>query len=290
MLSMHTIVRREGVELTDVACRHPRGRGHAEEQTTGHTIVFIRRGCFIRSADGVESVLDPTVAYCMNAGAEQRYDHPGDDGDDCTSLVLDPDLIASLWGGEQQLPSRPLHTSPEIDLEHRLLLSAARDGKDPHELVERALLLTAGALEQSDPRPLTSGRPATARARGAAADGAREILAGDPERSLPDLARELTVSPHHLSRVFRAATGHTISRHRMRLRARAALERLAGGERDLARLAADLNFADQSHLCRVIRRETGSTPAALRNALAGDRLGSLDAPSLVSGGRERVLL
>lgn len=290
MLSMHTIVRREGVELTDVACRHPRGRGHAEEQTTGHTIVFIRRGCFIRSAGGVESVLDPTVAYCMNAGDEQRYDHPGDNGDDCTSLMLDPDLIASLWGGEQQLPSRPLHTSPEIDLEHRLLLSAARDGKDPHELVERALLLTAGALEQSDPRPLTSGRPATARARGALADGAREILAGNSERSLPDLARELTVSPHHLSRVFRTATGHTISRHRMRLRARAALERLAGGERDLARLAADLNFADQSHLCRVIRRETGSTPAALRNALAGDRLGPLDVPSLDSGGRERVLL
>ena len=43
----------------------------------------------------------------------------------------------------------------------------------------------------------------------------------------------------------------------MRLRARSALEQLAGGERDLARLAADLGFADQSHLCRVIRRETG---------------------------------
>ncbi|HEY5194838.1 MAG TPA: helix-turn-helix transcriptional regulator [Solirubrobacteraceae bacterium] len=266
MLSMRTLVKREGVELADVTCRHPRGRGHAEEQTTGHTIVFVRRGCFVRSADGVESVLDPTVAYCMNAGAEQRYDHPGDDGDDCTSLVLHPDLIASLWGGEQRLPSIPLHTSPEIDLEHRLLLSASREGTDPHELVERALVLAASTLQQNDPRQVNSGRPTT-RARSAAAEGAREILAGNPERSLLDLARELAVSPHHLSRVFRSVTGHTISRHRMRLRARAALERLADGDQDLARLAADLGFADQSHLCRVIRRETGSTPAALRNAL-----------------------
>jgi transcriptional regulator GlxA family with amidase domain len=54
----------------------------------------------------------------------------------------------------------------------------------------------------------------------------------------------------------------------MRLRVRGALERLGGGERDLARLAADTGFVDQSHLCRVIRQETGSTPAELRAALA----------------------
>ncbi|HTB49525.1 MAG TPA: helix-turn-helix domain-containing protein, partial [Solirubrobacteraceae bacterium] len=67
---------------------------------------------------------------------------------------------------------------------------------------------------------------------------------------------------------FRSVTGHTISRHRMRLRARSALERFAGGESDLARIAADVGFADQSHLCRVIGQETGHTPAALRQALA----------------------
>jgi AraC-like DNA-binding protein len=80
--------------------------------------------------------------------------------------------------------------------------------------------------------------------------------------------REAAVSPHHLSRTFRASTGHTIARHRMLLRARLALERLAGGERNPARLAAELGFADQSHLTRVVRALTGRTPAALRAALA----------------------
>lgn len=267
MLSARTIVDQDGVEVSDVTCRHPRGRGHTDEQTSAHTIVFVRRGCFVRSADGVENLLDPTVAYCMNAGEEQRYDHPRDEGDDCTSLVLHPDLIASLWGGELRLPATPLHTSPAIDLEHRLLLSAGRRGADRHELAERALGLAADILEQSDPRPVASGRPAAIRAQRTAADGVREILAEHPERSLPELARELAVSPHHLSRVFRSLTGHTISRHRMRLRTRAALERLAGGDSDLARIAADVGFADQSHLCRVISQETGSTPAALRRAL-----------------------
>lgn len=82
-----------------------------------------------------------------------------------------------------------------------------------------------------------------------AAEGVREALA---------------VSPHLLSRVFRAITGQTISRHR----ARNPLARFTEGERDLARLAADTGFADQSHRCRVVRQETGRTPSALRNVLA----------------------
>jgi AraC-like DNA-binding protein len=148
-----------------------------------------------------------------------------------------------------------------------VLLSAGQHGGDTHEILERAIALTARALEQADPRRVSAGRPTTMRARRAVADGAREILAETPERSLPDLARELAVSPHHLSRVFAASTGCTVSRHRMRLRARSALERLAGGEQDLARLAAELGFADQSHLCRVLRSETGHTPSALRHIL-----------------------
>lgn len=267
MLSAHTFFARDGVEIADVACRHTRGRGLAQEQAGGYVVVFVRRGCFLRSIDGVETLLDPTVAYCMNPGEEQRYDHPHDHGDDCTSLSLDPNLLCSLWGGEPTLPSKPLPTSPEIYLEHRLLLSAARRGADSHELLERAIALTSRTLEQADPSRVASGEPTTAHARRALVDNAREILAANPERTLPDLARMLAISPHHLSRVFRSATGHTISRHRMRLRARIALERLAGGHENLAYLAADLGFADQSHLSRVIRQETRHTPSALRQAL-----------------------
>jgi AraC-like DNA-binding protein len=267
MLSATTYQREGGVEIADVACRHRRGRGLAGEQASGHVLVFVRRGCFIRSSDGVETLLDPTLAYCMNPGEEQRYDHPHEHGDDCTSLSIEPELVASLWGGDPTLPREPLPMSPRIDLEHRLLLSAARRGTDPHELLERAISLSALALEQAAPRRVAAGRPATTHARRTIADGVREILAASPDHSLAELAHELAVSPHHLSRVFRSLTGHTISRHRMRLRARDAMNRIADGEQSLARLAADLGFADQSHLCRVLRQETGSAPSELRQML-----------------------
>jgi AraC-like DNA-binding protein len=60
----------------------------------------------------------------------------------------------------------------------------------------------------------------------------------------------------------------TLSRYRIRLRASAALERLAAGQRSLATLAADLGFADQAHLTRTLRAETGLPPGRLRALLA----------------------
>jgi AraC-like DNA-binding protein len=268
MLSVRPLLHSDGVELADVVCTHARGKAHESEQAAFHAVAFVRRGCFVRSADGAEDVLDPTLAYCMNPGQEQRYDHPHDGGDTCTSLALDVELLASLWGGDPQLPQAPLPVAPALDLEHRLLLAAARGEADRHALVERAIGLTASMLEGADAPRVASGRPTTLRARRAITDGARELLAAGSEHSLPQIARALAVSPHHLSRVFREMTGHTISRHRMRLRARGALERIAGGECDLAGLAAELGFADQSHLCRVVAEETGMTPSRLRALLA----------------------
>jgi AraC-like DNA-binding protein len=268
MLSARSIFDGEGVRVWDVACRHRAGRGSIDEHAGAHAVVFVRRGCFVRSAGGVDALLDPTVAYCMNPGDEQRFDHPHGHGDDCTSVALDRDVVAALWGGDPALPSGPLPVAPALDVEHRLVLAESRRGED---VTERALGLVAGALESADPWRVASGRPGTARARRALADGAREALAERPDRSLVELAGLLAVSPHHLSRVFRAQTGHTIARHRMRLRVRAALDRLAGGDRELARLAAELGFADQAHLTRVVRAETGATPSALRAALSDPR-------------------
>jgi AraC-like DNA-binding protein len=268
MLHARTLLSIDGIQLADVTCRAPAGHAHAAEHATDHGIVFVRRGCFIRSADGARALFDPTAAYCMTPGQEQRYDHPHSSGDDCTAMFLSPDLSASLWGGEPNLPAALLHTSPAVDVEHRLLLAAARRGSDDHELLELALGLAAQTLEQADARRVDSGRPAGARARLAIVDGVRAVLAEDPDRSQLELARAMSVSPHHLSRIFRSLTGHTISRHRVRLRVRAALERLAGGDHDLARVAADEGFADQSHLCRLVRQETGRTPSSLRAALA----------------------
>ena len=114
VLAHRTLLNREGVQLADVACRHPSGRGAPGEQKACHTVVFVRRGCFTRVADGTVATLDPTLAYCIQPGEEQRYDHPHDLGDDCTALTLTPELLASLNGGEPALPRTPVQVSPQL--------------------------------------------------------------------------------------------------------------------------------------------------------------------------------
>ncbi len=106
VLSSTNVFAADGLQLDDVACRHPAGPGREIERAGTLALVFVRRGCFVRSVDGVESLLDSTVAYAMHPGEEQRFDHPHGHGDDCTVLSLDRALVASLWGAIGCCPQR----------------------------------------------------------------------------------------------------------------------------------------------------------------------------------------
>jgi hypothetical protein len=142
MLSQHVIVHSELVTVCEIACRHSAGRGRTVEYTAGHALVFVRRGCFVRTAEGAQAVLEPTVAFCINPGEEERYDHRQNTGDDCTVVRFDDRTAVSLWG-DDRLPTGPLPMSSRIDIEHRLLVAAGRRRSDPEELAERALTLVA---------------------------------------------------------------------------------------------------------------------------------------------------
>lgn len=78
-----------------------------------------------------------------------------------------------------------------------------------------------------------------------------------------DAARRRRLAPSPLAGLP-DEVGVPVSTYRRRLRARAALERLSGGETDLARLAADAGFADHAHLTHELRALLGATPSALR--------------------------
>jgi AraC-like DNA-binding protein len=267
VLDLRTLAEHDGLSVSDVVCHHRAGRG-SDEPVDALAIVFVRRGRYLRSANGRETLLDPTLAYAMTPGQEQRCDHLDDAGDSCTMLGMTAAAAAELWG-DSELPVAAWPTHGTVDLRHRLLLAAAGRGE---ETDEATVALAATALEQVDRARVASGRPATERARRAIADGARILLADEPRSSLVQLARALSVSPHHLSRIFSEQTASTISTHRRRIRVRAALDRLEHGEQNLARLAADVGFADHAHLTRTIRRETGTTPSRLRELLTHPRV------------------
>jgi AraC-like DNA-binding protein len=258
MLSSTLLLDTPLLRMRDVHCAHGRGPWAAVETSARSAIVFSRRGAFRRRGRHGEQVIEPGVAYFQRAGDEEEFAHPHDGGDRCTSVAVDDVLLASLLGGD---PALPLTTAPRVDLSHRLLAA------DPSE--EQALNLVASVLSAVAPKRVAAGRPATSRARRRVVDDAREALAADSGLGLVALAQAVSVSPHHLSRVFRDELGVTVSAYRRRLRVRAALERLAGGEANLARLAADAGFSDHAHLTREMRALLGTTPSALQREVAG---------------------
>jgi AraC-like DNA-binding protein len=267
VVAKQTLVAGDGFSVTDVRCLCAEDGWSEPEEATAYGVVFVRSGCFRRESEGVEAVLDPACAYFEVPARIQRIAHPHGLGDRCTGIELAPDLLASVFDGRLDLPVRPVYTSPETDLAHRRLLARAYRAAEPLEVEEDVVAVVAGALGHVDEHRVAAGRPATAALRRRLVDGARELILVDPRIALVALGRRLAVSPHHLSRVFVAETGETISRYRNRIRARIALERIADGEASLARIAADLSFADHAHLTRVVRREVGRTPSDLRDLL-----------------------
>jgi len=82
--------------------------------------------------------------------------------------------------------------------------------------------------------------------------------------TLEGIANHVQIHPVHLSRVFQKRYGCTMADYMNRLRVQFVCRELESGWADLATLATDAGFADQSHMGRVFKSCTGQTPGQFR--------------------------
>ncbi len=264
--SKRVVAAGEGFVVCDVRCQAPGPAWSPPEVAQGYVLVFVRAGSFCRRVNGRERFMDAVSAYFDTPGGEQQIAHPGTGGDACTAIELTQDLAGVLAGEDPARISEPRLTPVDAALAVQLLTRQASRA-DRSEVTEAVIRLVSAAITGPGRLP-SPPRATTQTAWRRLADGTKQILSCDPEASLHELARRQSVSPHHLSRVFHACTGKTVSAYRNQLRVREALERLAEGERSLTGLANDLGFADHAHLARTVRREAGAVPSVLRRLLA----------------------
>nr|CTQ97682.1 Transcriptional regulator, AraC family [Kibdelosporangium sp. MJ126-NF4] len=244
------LARRAGFRIQAVTCEDDHTGWSRPEPRDRFGFVLARRGRFRWSSDGRVIDVDTTVGYMSVPDVEERFSHPAG-GDVCTSVEVAPEL----WRGSA---GSALYVDARVDLAHRRLLAAVC-GQDVDYAVADELL---GLLAAASRSPVLTGpgdRTMLAAARAA-------ILTEDPGGLLP-LADRLGVSPYRLSRAFPRELGVSVTQYRNRVRVGRAISRIADGERDLAGLAAELGFADQAHLSRVVSGQVGRTPGALRALL-----------------------
>ncbi|QPQ54920.1 helix-turn-helix transcriptional regulator [Allosphingosinicella flava] len=96
---------------------------------------------------------------------------------------------------------------------------------------------------------------------------ARERIADDPaEADISDMAAQAGVHRVHFSRSFQRAFGIAPSLYRQRCMAARVLSNVLAGN-PLADAASAAGFADQSHMTRTLRKQTGLNPHRLRTLL-----------------------
>ncbi len=81
--------------------------------------------------------------------------------------------------------------------------------------------------------------------------------------SLADIARAANISPSHLTRLFKHATGQSPHQFLIRLRVDYAKELLQSKGQPISEVAVRSGFADQSHLNRYLKRHYGMTPKSI---------------------------
>lgn len=229
-------------------------------------VVFPRTAVAITPAGAPTIAADANRIVLYDAGQEYRRAPLDPRGDDCVFVALGDDLLAEIGGSNpvvdprrRGFATRERNCPPSTYASLQLLRSVpARASHDPLASDELLLQLTCEALagtgvEGRDPLdPL--------------ADEVRAVLAAcyHERLTLADVATVVGVSPYHLHRRFRAATGWTIHAYRDHLRLREGLGRMLDGADDIAAVADDLGYASHSHFTDRFRRAFGVTPSSAR--------------------------
>lgn len=91
----------------------------------------------------------------------------------------------------------------------------------------------------------------------------------DDPPPLEELAAAAAISPFHFHRIWRALTGETVRESVLRLRIEASQQMLAAGGSNVTEIAMASGFGTPQSFARAFRRQTGVTPSAYRDDMAG---------------------
>jgi AraC-like DNA-binding protein len=273
------------VSVTDFRCRSCRHPLSAEECNVEPSIVFVRRGLFVRSQEGASIVADTSRILFFNPQQPYRISHPVEGGDDCTILTISRPLALEIVARHAPqiaeasacLPFEQGEGRAALDLwrMHYALLGTMQPDLAFEDLLLRLIDRIVGESHGSTGRDghtiSRRIRQRTTQRHGELARAAAVMLNRDLARppSLVELSAALGCSAYHLSRVFREVNGYSLRSYLATARARAAADAIARGALNLTELALRLGYADHSHFTNAFNKEWGTSPSGFRALVNG---------------------
>ena len=238
------------------AMTFPPGLELPRHQHPDATVAVILRGGFLGRYGEVDRECGPMTVLVEPAGAS----HANRFGEKATT-ILTLSLAPSSSPALESVARSPRYSRDAFaaSLAHQ----ADTELRRPDELTPLAVeALGLELVTRLARTPVDGGVPAWL---GQARDVLHERFA--EALRLADVASAVGVEPDRLARGFRRVYHEPVASYVRRLRVNAAADLLvAGPDPSIAAIAAEVGFADQSHLTRSFLRTLGTTPARYREA------------------------
>jgi AraC-like DNA-binding protein len=243
------------------------------------TAVFTMSGAWTMHHDGRRFPVDPSVVLFARGGTTYGCSHELGAGSERLFVTVHRDALARLLADHpdpevaelvaEPLPRRrQLRQTPAIERIARELWTEAGSSLRADSLVLSLLL----AIRREDAElALTRGK--------AVRQAERYLREHFHERiDLARLARVVHVSPFHLHRSFKQATGTTPHEYLLDLRLRRSRELLARTELAVVDIATSVGFRSSSHFANTFKRRFRTTPLEFRRQQRKDASASAQDP------------
>jgi AraC family transcriptional regulator len=229
---------------------------HSHELTN---IAFVLDGSFTEFVTGHAMECQRHSLLIKPAG-ESHANRYGDKGMRCLLVEIPPARISAMGKWARTLDQiRHVRGATLTTLAMRIFKEfRVMDEASPLAIEGLILELVADLSRKREPRSERKTAPWLERARDMLHGGLSETI------SLSEVAKTVEVHPVHLAREFRRVYGCTLGEYLRCIRIEFCCRQLSSSDIPLVQIALAAGFSNQSHFCRVFKRQTGTTPREFR--------------------------
>ncbi|OZB80586.1 helix-turn-helix domain-containing protein [Microbacterium sp. 13-71-7] len=249
--------------LGDLRTQGPGPTAHVPHRHDFVELAWLRAGSGHHVIDLQEHTAEPGDLFIVAAGQMHHW-VPGEIEVDGALVLFRTELLLGKGGPGDWVPlSGKWHPDPDSAARIEALITQLeteqRQRAVGYELAIRSLLTALLVLCGRFVSPGGAGDGLAAQFERLARQS-RGVL-----RTVADCARELSVTPGHLSEVVSAATGRPPGEILRESVMHEAQRLLARSDFSCAQIARELGFDDASYFSRFFRREAGMTPSRFRD-------------------------
>ena len=239
-----------------------------------YLVAFPRSAVWIQRTHVRRFVADPGTATIYNPGQAYARYPISPEGDNSNWLGVSESFARDVVGqfsqahAEQVEPFHYVRASVANDVyfaQHQFFADVSRGHLDALEAEERALAIVSAVVASAYQAPRGSFvAPRRGRSRQDLVEDAKAAISAKlfENLSVGELAGSVGVSPFHLCRAFRGASGMTLNDYRRVIRLRAVLGLTRDYRGNLSALALRAGFYSHSHFSTAFRRAFGVPPSA----------------------------